>query len=284
MERLREPIREILGDDPRRPSITTTVSTSAERLKTLINGGHLECFVTEKIDGMTFEVGVDNTSFFTRTASSEKYRCERDFEDQIEHYPHLAEHFTWLKTIHFHLFTDHNLYRFLSNNRTSIKGELIPLPLSSSAGSTIRFNVCSYSTDQMGSFGLFAPYTQVNRKTFRPIYADLGTNMLPFISDANKELTDSYFRLDVSDLKEILASKGFYDARAKITFRSDPRWETVVKCAETLRNRIRQRFMSFAPHIGPDIEGWVIHPIRGDRYKIMHPGFFEKRDALKGKT
>ena len=136
-----------------------------EHFKSLIGSGHIRGHVTEKSDGMAFEVGHDDHGFYSRTSRSEKMRNKGDYAKAAfakfgsTMNPQIS---AWHDDIHHHLHQNEALQTHLKKTGGSIKGEIYHKPQGNPVDQHhVRFVGTAYDTRNMGKHGTFVVHTRL---------------------------------------------------------------------------------------------------------------------------
>lgn len=263
----------------------------------LIQGGKLSGTMTEKSDGMGFEVGHDAQGFYTRSSRSDKvrhagaytaYGKQKHGEDHVSPYSHHYD------AIHQTLANNPKLTSYLkaqheAGKPASIRGEMFWRPLGQKTKQGVRFVGTSYDPSHMGKQGKFVMHTQVDvNKAHDPRHiAALGDDKINFDHDQVKHGKVS---INVSDEKrrfdsinaEKLASRKAADREAR---------EIEQRKLEDVKSRIEGKLKAHATknpnRWGPETEGHVFHPDSpgAQRVKITSDTFKQfKKDQANAKV
>lgn len=233
----------------------------------LINSGKIQGHVTEKTDGMAFELGFDENGFYTRTSNSNKMRNVGDyyttalnkFGSDKNFNPELSKKFD---SIHGDFQSNHNLQKYLKPNNF-LQGEIFHIPSGklSEDGKYVRFVGTNYSTNKMGKKGMFILHTRLLSRCNNPENISLlSDNNYTFDHDSNGQTIN----LDVNDIRKkfknlnhnILKSRKKSDQTAK-----EIETKKFLNLKKHLHNKLVKYSFVHKPKWGKETEGVVIHPI-----------------------
>lgn len=263
----------------------------------LLQGGKLSGHMTEKSDGLGFEVGHDDHGFYTRSSRSDKVRQAGEYtaytkrkhgEDFVSPFSHHYD------TIHQTLANNPKLTSYLkaqheAGKPSSIRGEMFWKPLGEKTKQGIKFVGTSYDPSHMGSHGKFVMHTQVSEnKEHNPDHvAKLGDEKINFDHDKVKHgkvsinVSDEKKRFNAIDTEKLTSRKAA-DKEAK---------EHEQRKLEDVKNRIESKLKAHAEknpnRWGPETEGHVFHPDSpgAQRVKITSDTFKQfKKDQANAKV
>lgn len=254
----------------------------------MLGDGTVHGHVTEKSDGMAFEIGHDEHGVYTRTSRSEKMRRVGDytkaakakFGDSMD--PTISKHFD---DIHHHLTSNPNLTKHLRHTGGSIKGELYHRPQGTPIGPHhVRFVGTAYDTRKMGKHGSFIVHSRL------PENASLKVSHVHKLGDDNFKFdhdhVDHDIHIPMHDLKErhaaintdILHSRKKVDAEHK-----DIEKRKFESIKDEIHKRVAAHTAKVHPKWGPETEGHVIHPHASNpdapRVKIVDGNFMARKHA-----
>ena len=263
----------------------------------LIQGGKLSGTMTEKSDGMGFEVGHDDHGFYTRSSRSDKVRNAGDYtayakqKHGADHVSPFSHHYD---AIHSTLANNPKLTNYLkaqhaAGKPSALRGEMFWRPLGEKTKKGIKFVGTSYDPAHMGSHGKFVLHTQVDvNKSHNPEHiARLGDDKINFDHDKVKHgrvainVMDEKRRFD-SIATDKLTSRKAADREAR---------ELEQRKLEDVKSRIEGKLKEHAAknpnRWGPETEGHVFHPDSpgAQRVKITSDTFKQfKKDQANAKV
>lgn len=259
-----------------------------EQVGHLLGDGTIRGHVTEKSDGMAFEVGHDESGFYSRTSHSEKMRNKGDY--------HAAAHKKfgssmnpqisgWHDDIHHSLHQNQALQKHLAAGHKSIRGEIYDRAQGTHADKHhVRFVGTAYDTRKMGKHGSFIVHTRLpeNAALKHTDVHKLGDHNFKFDHDH----VDHPLNIPAHDLKErhaslnseVLHSRKKADSEAKETERGK---------FDAIKTEIHRRVANHTGHLtpkwGPETEGHVIHPhdknLLAPRVKVVDGNFMARKNA-----
>lgn len=241
---LRQPIRHL-------HSLTTSELNS---IAAYTKSGRIEGPVTEKTDGMAFEVGYDALGFFTRTSRSAKMRNPGDYvTDAYKRFgakidPAISHGFA---DIHFKILDDMRLREYLQDTQLPISGEIFyPKFAKPAAEHMIQFVGTAYDRRIIGD-GMFILHSQCNKP-------DIPFRQFGF-----------HFRWDTDEVLPL------YAIDPSIFIMANDVMEPMSVIYDQLLNRLK-------PKWGPEAEGYVIHPTDAmiPKLKVIHPEWKKRKERI----
>ena len=263
----------------------------------LIHGGKLQGTMTEKSDGMAFEVGHDDQGFYTRSARSDKVRNSGDYTAYTkqkygaDHVSPFAHHYD---DIHHQLSSNPHLTQYLARQHaagkpSTLRGEMFWKPLGEKTKKGVKFVGTSYDPHQMGKNGKFIMHSEM------PENQEHDAKNIGKLSDANINFDHDLVKhgkvaINVSDEKrrfdsidpEKLTSRKAADREAR---------EHEQRKLEDVKSRIEGRLKEHAAknpnRWGAETEGHVFHPASAaaQRIKITSDTFKQfKKDQANAKV
>ena len=262
----------------------------------LIHGGKLHGTMTEKSDGMAFEVGHDDQGFYTRSARSDKVRNAGDYtaytkrkygEDHVSPFSHHYDN------IHHQLSSNPKLTQNLASQHaagkpSTLRGEMFWKPLGEKTKKGVKFVGTSYDPHQMGKNGKFIMHSQMpeNKEHDAAHITKLGDDNINFDHDKVKHgnvainVSDEKKRFDAIDAEKLTSRKAA-DKEAR---------EHEQRKLEDVKSRIEGRLKQHAAkndnRWGPESEGHVFHPASSaaQRIKLTSDTFKQfKKDQANAK-
>jgi len=217
--------------------------------------------VTEKTDGMAFEVGYDELGFFSRTSHSVKMRQPGDYvNDAYNRFgsnidPTISSAFAHL---HYSLLQlNFKLKEYLRQNHTSISGEVFyrqfGKPVDVYGRTYLQFVGTAYNMKNVADLGMFVVHSAVNP----PLdYSQFTTDQFTWDTDLVAQSIEFGIDIDLMTIEQAQYGMGrIYDYILN-TFK--PKW-------------------------GPETEGYVIHPFNSaaPMLKVIDPAWSERRKRIK---
>lgn len=257
-----------------------------EHMKHLLSGDHYHAHVTEKSDGMAFEIGHDEHGVYTRTSRSDKMRKRGDYTAAAKakfgdsYNPEISKNFD---DIHHHLTSNKKLVDHLRKHRGSIKGEIYHKP----QGTMIdkhhaRFVGTAYDTRKMGEHGSLIVHSKLPENHHMPTevhrFGDHAFNVDTdhtghSIKIPTKDLRERFHQLN----HEVLHSRKHADREHK---ELEQRKFAAIK--DEFHNRCAKAVSHIHPKWGPETEGHVLHPTDPNhpRLKIVDGNFMARKHAM----
>lgn len=249
-----------------RQGLPSVLDLKADQFNNLIKNKKISGNVTEKSDGMAFEVGHDEHGFYSRTSRSDKMRQPGDYERASREKfgerfnPEISKQFD---TIHQHLQNNKHLANHLASNPgKSIKGEVFYKPSGKqTASGEIRFVGTAYDPKKMAKHGSFIVHSKL------PENAHLDINHVKQLGDSNFNIdsdeTGHNLNIDVaheheqfSNLNhELMKSRKKADKENK-----NKEIDKFVALKNSVNNKIQNSVSHLQPKWGSETEGYVIHP------------------------
>jgi hypothetical protein len=257
-----------------------------EHVKALLGSGRIKGHVTEKSDGMAFEIGHDEHGIYTRTSRSEKMRNHGDYGKAAKakfgdaYDPTISGHHD---EIHKHLTSNPAVIAHLKKHKGSIKGEVFHKPQGTPVDKHhTRFVGTAYDTRKMGEHGSFIVHSKLPENHHVKSVEHLSNHAFKFDSDHTGHSID----VDAKDLHDrfhainhdLLHSRKHADREGK---------ELEKRKFESLKNDIHARVSHAIKHLGPkwgpETEGHVIHPHESNpdapRVKVVDGNFLARKKA-----
>lgn len=242
---LRQPIRHLYSITP----------TELGKWSTQGNG-KISGALTEKTDGMAFEIGCDEIGFYSRTSHSKKMRQPGDYISDAYHRfgfdidSRISNAFAH---IHYTILKDEQLRIYLYNAKDPISGEVFYPSLGKRIGNDkIQFVGTAYDINKLGSVGTFIIHTQCNAK-------DIPYKTFNGRFKWDTDLVTDYVQIDPL---VFLMSK-----------------DEIGQMSEVYRYFLN----TYKPKWGDETEGYVIHPDNENipKLKIVDPRWSERRVRMK---
>ena len=285
-EGIRSGLPHIHSEHPGAPSLTSTVSRAHSSLHALIRTGRVKGHVTEKTDGMAFEMGHDEHGFYTRTSRSEKMRNRGDYARAAKAKfgkgfdPTISGHHD---ALHHALQQNKNLQRYLRNHKEKfgsvrMKGEAFHRPQGIQDGHHITFVGTKYHTKHLGSEGAFILHHRLpeNHGHSLSSLSSLNDEKMKFHHDG----VDHHVDVDVSNERDRL-SKVDPDIRRK----NHPHYGELQDIARSVHKKVAAAVGKNKPKWGPETEGHVLHShdSNAPRVKVVAADFRDRKKRTEGK-
>lgn len=270
-----------------------------EQFHNLIKTGRVQGHITEKTDGMAFEVGHDENGPYTRTSHSDRMRHSGGYFEAAQKKfgadanPELSNRFA---DIHNALTGNKKLMGYLKQRHmetgqpASFKGEIFHRASGHEEGGKVTFVGTSYDTKHMGSKGMFVVHSKLPENRNHDI-----THMHQY---NNKEITfnhdipDTHHTIDVDVSKQLKDYQGLN--HGLLSSRKTPKNKVEKEAeegklrgiADEVHAKLYNVTSKIKPKWGDEVEGHVIHPhsenADAPRIKIMDYEGFRARKAEKG--
>ncbi len=257
-----------------------------EHFGALLGNGHVKGHVTEKSDGMAFEVGHDEHGVYTRTSHSDKMRNTGDYGKAARakfgdsYNPAISGHHD---EIHHHLTSNKGVVDHLRKHGGSIKGEVYHKPQGTPVDKHhVRFVGTAYDTRKMGEHGSFIVHSKLRENAGLNEVKHLSDHAFKFDSDH----TGHELHVDATDLhkryhelnSDVLHSRKKADVEHKAIEKG--KFEAIK---HELHHRIATSTSKLHPKWGPETEGYVIHPHESNptapRVKVIDGNFMARKKA-----
>lgn len=288
-----------LKEDKLRSGLPHPQTLKHEGLHDLIKTGRIKGHVTEKTDGMAFEIGHDNEGLYTRTSNSDRMRhsggyyeaAKKKFGEGAD--PKFSERFA---DIHNSLAGNKKLTSYLKQRHqetgqpTSFKGEIFHRASGIEKDGKVTFVGTSYNTKHMGSKGMFVVHSKLPENRAHDI-----SHMHQFNNRAltfDHDIPDTNHTVDVDVKKELsnyhTLNHTLLSSRKTPTNKSAKEAEEgkLRGIADSVHAKLHAITGKIKPKWGDEVEGHVIHPHSehpdAPRIKVMDYEGFRARKAEKG--
>ena len=267
--RLRQSIPHIHTTNQKAPSLISTVSRAKFTLKQVFGNGRFQAHVTEKTDGMVFEVGFDDEGFFTRTAHSDKMRLPGDYTvDARRKFGSSWDPFISGQHdgIHDALMKNKNLVEYLKQTNP-MRGEVFHRHQGKFDGNTVTLVGTKYYKEILGKEGAFILHTQLteNQDHVNKLTYELDDENFKFLHDDTGVTIDIDVAWQLNQLLEI---------EDGIKRRNHPDYSKMETISFEFKGKIYNALKDLRPMWGPEAEGYVLHPINGaPKMKIIRDGW-----------
>lgn len=255
----------------------------------LTKSGKIGGDVTEKTDGMAFEVGHDDGGFYTRTSHSDKMRNKGDYENAAKakfgdgFNPEISRHFD---RIHHELHSNPKLTNYLANGGKHVKGEIYYKPHGKpTEHGEVRFVGTAYDPKKMAQTGSFVVHSKLPENSHHNLehVKSLGDKHFNIDDDS----THKKVNLDVSDEHkafsnldhEVMKSRKHADKEAKL---NEVGKFNAIK--HSVNEKLKHHLSDLKPKWGSETEGHVIHPEHGSsapRVKVVSDTFKQNHANFK---
>lgn len=279
--------------DKLRKGLPHITDLKPDQFHALTQHGVIHAKVTEKTDGMAFEVGHDENGFYSRSSNSDKMRRSGDYYKAAKKKfgpnanPEISGKFD---KIHQDFHKNKKLTSYLENHAeknggtSSLKGEIFHRPSGthSEDGKHVHFVGTKYRTDHMGSTGKFVHHTELSPNHDPKHISRLGNEHYTFDHDSVDNHVSGFSVVDLHKKfknlnHDVLASRKHADKPAKAKEQ-----EKFHAIKQELHKRIAPVITKNKPKWGPETEGHVVHPthIGAPRFKIVDSTFKSRKSEF----
>lgn len=288
-----------LKEDKLRSGLPHPQTLKHDQLHDLIKTGRIKGHVTEKTDGMAFEVGHDEHGPFTRTSNSDRMRhgggyleaAQKKFGPGAD--PKLSGRF---EDIHNGLTGNKKLMGYLAKRHAetgqpaSFKGEIFHKESGVQSHGKVTFVGTSYDTKHMGGKGMFVAHSKLPENRNHDISHMHTFNDKHFTFDHDIPKTNHTVDVDVSNELKDYHTLNHDLLNSRKTKTNGEAKEAELGKLRGIADRVHSKLFTITskiePKWGSEVEGHVIHPHSehkdAPRIKIMDYEGFRARKAEKG--